>query len=283
MLIDFRPVWIGDSCTGAPASTSSLLKKIDCYASNNHDSLCFMGVDPFLREDIFQLMDYAYENNFRRIKFVTDLNEIKNIEQLMPYYNYGVYFFDVPIFDGYKINDIKDFMKNERTVGTIKSIELMKSSYIHSQIIYKPFIQIHLYINIENVASVLHLTKLFVDLHVDRIFFFINLDHDEYKSNEQNIKRSIQYCIDADCWTLLLNTPPCIMPGYEYFCGDFFPLQHAAVPRAKNDKCPACLFFEVCQGVSARENEKLEPGNTPIKETNLDVQSIKDIVFRKFI
>jgi MoaA/NifB/PqqE/SkfB family radical SAM enzyme len=247
------------------AEISAILKK----RRQGAEEVVFTGGEVTIRKDFFDLVAYARELGYRRIRIQSNGRMFAYKDFCKRAIEAGANYFDLALHGSNK--RIHDSLTRSpgsfnETVGGIKNLKKLKQKIIINTVVNK--------INYKDLPSI---ARLSVFLGVDQFQFEFMRICRLIKGNsaliekivprkpqvKEYVKKGLQIGIDNGLIVMVQALPYCFMDGYEdYLAENFFPdasineaefirefdAEKKEKGRLKGPKCPECRYNDVCDG-----------------------------------
>jgi|GEM_PF-7080153 len=259
------------------SSTADIVKHLECLAQKGTDSICFIGTgsDPVLRKDIFEILDFANQKGFQRIKINTSARYFKDKKHIFEFFKRGAFFFEVPLFAHTPSLHDKHTGEMGSFRQAINGLKLIRKNPIHRRMNYRAFLQISLDTNKINYQYLAETISFCFTFNPDRIRINLRIPEISLSKIIPDLKNSLECCIENNCFPIVKGIPPCLMQNYEYFLYDFYNKCSGIPGNQYLDQCQTCLYFRICPGIPSEYIEKYGTKEfSPVLETTLDMSCI---------
>ena len=231
------------------------------------DSIVFTGGEPTIRDDIVELVSFAYSLGFERIQLQTNARMLSSLSLCKELINAGANEFS-PALHGH-IPELHDYLTRAKgsyaqTVQAIRNLKQLNQCVITNTVVVKP-----------NYRYLPELAQLFVSLRVDQFqFAFVHAVGNAYRYYDQMmpwvsiaapyIKKGLQIGIDNGIKVMAEAMPFCTMKGYEQYCSEWFIPEteirdgteydpdykktRTTQGKLKHAKCKTCIHDNYCEG-----------------------------------
>jgi len=243
------------------------IKKILKQSSANYQIAVFTGGEPTIRDDIFELVNYAKKLGFKIIQIQSNGRMFAYRDFCQKIIKAGANEFalalhgHIPQLHNYLTNSQESF---EQTCLGIKNLKKMNQNVIMNTVITKP-----------NYRHLPEIAKLFINLRVDQYqFAFVHALGNAAKNFDSIVprkslvqpylKQGLRLGIEAGIKVMTEAIPFCFMGGYEHYLAenvmphmkiyDFgltvenFEKARRREGKTKGLQCKQCRYFDQCEG-----------------------------------
>ncbi len=263
-MIDYRKVFVGSSCNNnckycKYQNEQRQWKNIDevkarleekrsrAGESADHDSVELLGGEPAIRNDLMDIVTYARNWGWRRIKMRTSGRPFSDWNLARAVIEQGVRIFEIKV-NGYnqEIHEAVTGVKNSFW-ETISGISNIRSIRALDNKPFSAFIAIRISICKENYNILEEIVRFLVPLGIDKI----TLSFDDYDLSMleaiPSIINTIETAIFNKIWIMTEKIPLCLLEGYEHHIYEIYlnfddEFEHF-------DSCKNCVYYSTCKGV----------------------------------
>jgi MoaA/NifB/PqqE/SkfB family radical SAM enzyme len=216
------------------------------------DNILLYGGEPALRNDLFQIINAAKENGYRRIKLLTNGRAFSDINFLYQTINAGCYLFEIKLWGSNpSLHDYLTQSPNsfEETISGLENL---------ANLPYEKFVCVRIPVCKENYADVENTVAAALNFGVNRIILSL-CDHSvDIRNVLANVRNAINISIFNRTWILTEGMPFCVMQGMEQHIGEIiFGLNTTYEKTFRQHKyCKECIYGELCPGIETKHLEQ---------------------------
>ncbi len=273
-MIEYRKVFIGSVCNNNclycpyPQKESRSLSEIeaDLEEKGDYDSVEIFGGEPTLRGDLIEIIKFAKEVGYKRIKLRTNGRILSNWNALRMLISEGCYLFEIKVWG----SNPQLFDSLTRAQGsfyeTFQGIQNLISLTSSGVTNVSPFVSVLIPLVKENYFYAESIARSLFSFRIDRLTFSLWDSSLPLKKALYYVQNAIEACIFSKVWSLTKGIPPCFMEGFEHHVGEF--LENIFEGYIKAEKCKKCVYDDVCPGVKEEYYKFLgEKGVEPVEES----------------
>ena len=229
--------------------------KSDLRNQEGYDSLEIAGGEASTRTDFIDIINFARQQNYIRIKLKTNGRAFSDWELARTAIEYGVHLFEVKIY-GYS-PAIHDLITREpgSLSETIQGIANLKSLQIPGEQSRQPFVAIKLPLCKENSEYIEDTVRFLIPLGIDRITLSYSDCDLSMEDVIPHVSNAIETAIFSRIWIQTERIPLCLMSGYEHHVSENF-LDGTDYELKKGKNCPKCVYSASCEGIAGDYLEK---------------------------
>ncbi len=229
--------------------------KSDLKGHDEHDSAEILGGEPAIRTDFIDIINYAKQQNYVRIKLNTNGRAFSDWELARATIEYGVHLFEVKVCGHSPVIHDAITQEDGSFHETIQGLANLKSIKIPEEESHEPFVAIRMPICKENYQYIEETVRFMIPLRIDRI----TLSFDDYDLSMEevipHVYNAIETAIFSRVWIQTEKIPLCLMTGYEHHVSE--TLLKNPYYRLKQDKnCIKCVYDKYCKGIVSDYLEK---------------------------
>lgn len=282
-MIEYRRVFIGSVCNNNclycpyPQKENRSLShiKADLKEKGDYDSVEIFGGEPTLRNDLIEIIKFAREVGYKRIKLQTNGRILSNWNALRMLIGEGCYLFEVKVW-GFNPQLFDSLTRAQgsfyETFQGIQNLVSLTSSGASS---VSPFVSVLIPLVKENYLYVESIARSLFPFRIDRLTFSLWDTSLPLKEALYYVQNAIEACIFSKVWSLTKGIPPCFMEGFEHHVSEFLERKFEGYVKAK--RCKKCVYDAVCPGVKEKYYKSLgEEGVEPIKKSSY-VEDLRDL------
>jgi MoaA/NifB/PqqE/SkfB family radical SAM enzyme len=262
-LIKYKKVFVGSYCNNnctcckfaSEQRTSRSLDEVksDLKKSDGRDSVQLIGGEPTLRPDLAEIVDFAKERNFRRIKLTTNGRAFFDGHEVVKAVEKGIYLFEVKLYGTHPFQHDAftgaegSFAETIRGIGNIKNITGIGGKP------QSPYLAIRVPVAKENHQNLADIVRFLMSFRPDRIILSFEDARLSMRRAVPFIKDAIDMSLANMVWPFTENIPLCLMQGFEHHVSEVYLPNEEEI--SKNAKCGKCVYSSACQGVLKRYTE----------------------------
>lgn len=265
-MIEYKRVFVGSSCNNGCAyckyqgqrREERPLREIKAELeernspegdSRGYDSVELIGGEPALRNDLAEIITYARNWNWRRIKMCTNGRAFSDWNWARTAIEAGVRIFEVKV-NGHSptIHEAVTGVKNSFW-ETISAIRNIRSIQVLDNRPFSAFVGVRTSMCRENYTTLEEVVRFSIPLGIDRIT--LSFDDLELSMGEAMpyIKNTIETSIFNKVWIMTEKVPLCLMDGYEHHVSETY-LQQINADYEQHENCRKCVYQRICRGVT---------------------------------
>lgn len=261
-LIKYKKVFVGSYCNNnctcckfanKERTRRSLAEiKKDLKESDGCDSIELIGGEPSLRDDLDEIVSFAREKNFRRIKLRTNGRAFFDASEVIRAVENGIFLFEIKLYGAHPLeHDVitqveGSFAETVRGMGNIKNVTGIGGKP------QSPYIAMRIPIAKENHQNLSDIIRFLVPLRPDRIILSFEDVGLSMRQAVPFVKDAIDMGLANMIWTFTENIPLCLMQGFEHHVSEVYVANEGT---SKNGNCKGCAYSPACQGVLERYTE----------------------------
>jgi sulfatase maturation enzyme AslB (radical SAM superfamily) len=260
-MLKYKKIFLGNSCNNRclhcsyrqkdPSSTdiNTILHSLN---QKKEENVLFYGGEPALRNDLFQIINAAKENGYRRIKLLTNGRAFSDINFLYQTINAGCYLFEIKLWGSNpSLHDYLTQSPNsfEETISGLENL---------ANLPYDKFVCVRIPVCKENYADVENTVATALNFGVNRIILSMQDHQLVFHTVLPHIKNAINISIFNRIWVLTEGLPFCIMQGLEQHMNEIYQGWDSLYEKTfkQHGHCFECVHKEICPGVESGYPEK---------------------------
>jgi MoaA/NifB/PqqE/SkfB family radical SAM enzyme len=283
-LIEYREVFIGSLCNNNciycshPHKEGRNLQDVrnDLQKKDSQDSLLLYGGEPTVREDLMEIIKFAKDLGYERIKIRTNGRILSNWNALQMLIKEGCYLYEIKVWGpNPQIFDSLTRVQNSfyQTFQGLQNLISITPSGVSK---FSPFVCSIVPLVRENYAYAEAIARSLFPFRIDRLIFSLRDFSLPLKDALYYVQNAIEACTFSKVWSLTEGIPPCFMEGFEHHISEFLENKSEGYVKARN--CQKCVYDEVCPGVKKEYyNSFNESGVEPVRESRYleDLKALK--------
>jgi sulfatase maturation enzyme AslB (radical SAM superfamily) len=211
------------------------------------DNIFLYGGEPTLRKDLLDIIDVARGNGYRRIKLLTNGQELSDGQFLDQVMTAGCHLFEIKLWG--PDPSLHDSMT--RTSGsflkTLNGLENL-AGYPGDK-----FTCVRIPVCKENFADMENTVITALNFSVNRIILSFQDYQLRLESVLPHIRNAINISIFNRTWILVEGIPFCVLQGLEKHMGEIYHGWDNIYDRTfrQHNYCTGCIYNELCPGAEA--------------------------------
>ena len=260
-MLKYKEIFLGKSCNNRclhcsyrrkDTSSTDINTILHSLNQKKEENVLFYGGEPALRNDLFQIINAAKENGYRRIKLLTNGRAFSDINFLYQTINAGCYLFEIklwgsnPSLHNYLTQSPNSF---EETISGLENL---------ANLPYDKFVCVRIPVCKENYADVENTVAAALNFGVNRIILSMQDHRLVFHTVFPHIGNAINISIFNRIWVLTEGLPFCIMQGLEQHMNEIYQGWDSLYEKTfkQHGHCFECIYKEICPGVESGYLEK---------------------------
>ncbi|MBW2673857.1 MAG: radical SAM protein [Deltaproteobacteria bacterium] len=259
-------------------SFSELRRKIDSMPGTNIE-IC--GGEPTIREDFFQILDYANNAGFKRIKLCTNARMLSRWCFLKGLIQSNVKVFEISLFSSNpeiqnKLTATKSFSELKKALENIKRLELLSFKKGKPKFPYlkKTALIARIPVLEENLESLTETIGFLKDYGFSRVILDFHFTDFDFSKEIPRICKLFDYVAKKNLLVLSQGIPLCLLEGFEEHCIEIYS-KPEKMPLLS--ECNECAFRKNCSGLHEKNAEHLNGKLKPLNQSKR-LSSITDFI-----
>jgi sulfatase maturation enzyme AslB (radical SAM superfamily) len=260
-MLKYKNIFLGNSCNNRclhcsyrqkdPSSTdiNTILHSLN---QKKEENVLFYGGEPALRNDLFEIINAAKENGYRRIKLLTNGRAFSDINFLYKTMEAGCYLYEIKLFSFNPA--LHDYLTQSANSywETIRGLENLAG------LSQDRFVSVRIPVSSENFKDMENTVANALNFGVNRIILSL-CDHSvDIRNVIAHVRNAINISIFNRTWILTEGMPFCVMQGIEQHIGEIiFGLNTTYEKTFRQHKyCKDCIYGELCPGMETKYLEQ---------------------------
>jgi len=253
-LLRYKEIFLNNQCNNKclycslrkkPPSQLDLNTIITSLEQKKEDNVVFYGGEPTSRNDIFDIINAAKRNAYRRIKLFTNGRAFSNVQFLSQIINAGCYLFEIKLWGSNP--SLHDYI----TQATGSFGETIQGLENLAGLSHEKFVCVRIPICKENYTDLENTVSTALNFGINRVILSL---HDYKLPLNQvlpRIKNALNISIFNRIWILTEGLPFCAMHGLENHMGEIYYGWDTVYDRTfqHHTYCIDCIYRELCPGV----------------------------------
>ncbi len=255
-----------------------LRKKINSMPKTNIE-IC--GGEPAARKDFFQIVDYANNAGFKRIKLCTNARMLSHWGFLKRLVQANVKVFEISLFSSTpkiqnSLTATESFPELEKALENIKRLECLgfKKGKPEYPYLGKTALIARIPVLKENLDSLSETIGFLKDYGFCRVIFDFQFTNFDFSKEIPRICGLFDYAAKKGLWALSQGIPLCLLDGFEEHCIEIYN-ESEKMPLPAD--CGECAFRKNCQGLHEKDAEHLK-GKLKSLNPSEKLSSITDFI-----
>lgn len=256
-MLRYREIFLGGECNNAclhcsadhNTSPQNDFASIATVISRREtDSVAFYGGEPAVRHDIFNILQAARENGYRRIKLFTNGRAFSDPQYLHRILGAGCSLFEIKLWASNPSLHEHITRVNGSFWETLQGLQNI------AELPQEKFVCIRIPVCRENIADLENTVTTALNFGINRIILSVHDYSIPFGSLMPHIANSLNISIFNRVWILTEGVPFCVMQGLEPHIGELLSGLTGIYKRTfqHHNACVQCIFRELCPGVEAR-------------------------------
>jgi MoaA/NifB/PqqE/SkfB family radical SAM enzyme len=214
---------------------------------NKGDNVVLYGGEPTLRKDLLEIIDAAKNNNYRRIKLITNGRAFSDAQFSYQVVTAGCCLFEMKLWGSNP--QLHDYLTG--TTGSF--LETIKGLENLAGFAENKFVCVRIAICKENHTDMENSVVTALNFGINRLILSIQDPAVSFQSLIPHIRNAINISIFNRTWILTEGVPFCLMAGLEHHIGEIYHGLTTIYERTfqKHRYCTGCIYRELCSGVDA--------------------------------
>jgi len=290
MFLKYEKLFVGSQCNNNCVSCpftgeirnivpfSELRRKIDSMPGTNIE-IC--GGEPTIRKDFFQVVDYANNAGFNRIKLCTNARMLSRWEFLKELVQSNVKVFEISLFSSNpeiqnKLTATESFQELKKALENIKRLECLgfKKGKPEFSYLKKTALIARIPVLEENLDSLSETIGFLKGYGFCRVIFDFQFTNFDFSKEIPRIHGLFDYAATKGLWALSQGIPLCLLEGFEEHCIEIY---NKSEKMPLPVECSECAFREKCPGLNEKNAEHLNGKLKPL-DPSKKLSSIIDFI-----
>ncbi len=252
--------------------------KSDLKAHEGTDSVEVLGGEPAIRTDFLDIIDFARQQKYSRIKLRTNGRAFADWDIARAALEFGAWLFEIKLY-GYsaEIHDTiaqqeGSFNETIQGIGNLKSLSIPAGDQPKD-----PFVAVRIPICKENYEYIEDTVRFVIPLRADRIILSFVDSRIAVSDALSHIANAIETAIFSRVWIQTERIPLCLMSDYEHHVSEAF-INNIDYLAEQVASCTKCVYASSCQGIALQYIDSVGTDEfTPVAKSShaADIEALK--------